>query len=134
MKRIPLLAGCLVAALAASGGVTLDETFTAGLVIGPEGSGRSWDAKALVGDNRGSVFFDVSFRKPENHVAAQRTLVRLRTAGRLTLAWNAYKNETLQCELTDQSKTYRVTFKERKIELGKTYGLGVTWDGDAVRV
>ena len=134
MKRIPFLTAYLVAALAAHGGVTLDETFPGGLVIGPQGSGRSWDAKPLVGDKRGSIFFDAVFSPVVDASKSQRTLMHLRTAGRLTLAWNAYKNETLQCELTDQSKTYRVTFKERKIELGKKYSLGVTWDGDAVRV
>ena len=133
MSRVPLICFAGLAALASFGGVTLDEKFQeGGLVIGA--TGRSWDAKELVGDNKGSLFFDVVFSPVADASKSQRTLLHLRTAGRLTLAWNAYKNETLQCELTDQSKTYRVTFKERKIELGKKYGLGVTWNGDVVRV
>ena len=118
---------------AAMGGLTLDERFGGdGFAIGP--SGRSWDAKALVGDNKGSVFLDVTFRKiTDGKVAGQRTLMHLRTASRLTIAWNAYRNETLQCSFSDSRKTYRVTFKERGIELGRTYRLGVTWDGDVVR-
>ena len=118
MSRVPLICFAGLAALASFGGVTLDEKFQeGGLVIGA--TGRSWDAKALVGDNKGSLFFDVVFSPVADASKSQRTLLHLRTAGRLTLAWNAYKNETLQCELTDLSKTYRVTFKERKIALGK---------------
>ena len=133
MNRILLASAVGLVTLASLGGVTLDERFEeGGLAIGDVG--RSWPAKELVGDNKGSVFFDVTFHEVTNRSVTQRTLMHLRTAGRLTLAWNAYKNETLQCELTDQSKTYRVTFKDRKIELGHTYRLGTTWDGDAVRV
>ena len=133
MNRTLLALAVGLAAQASFCGVTLDEKFDGeGLVIGDDG--RSWPARELVGDNKGSVFFDVTFREVANRSVTQRTLMHLRTAGRLTLAWNAYKNETLQCELTDQSKTYRVTFKERKIELGRKYRLGTTWDGDAVRV
>ncbi len=115
------------------GAITLNEIFPdKGLSIGMEG--KSWAASELVGDNKGSVFFDVVFSKVADQGVVQRVLMHLRTYGRLTLAWNAYRNETLQCELTDQSKTYRVTFKEHKIKLGHKYSLGVTWDGDVVRV
>ena len=132
MKCVFLLLTAAVA-FCVQGAVTLDEKFPdGGLVIGE--NGKSWNAKELVGDNQGSIFFDAVFSEAVNRSPAQRVLMHLRTAGRLTLAWNAYFNETLQCELTDQSKTYRVTFKELKIEYGRKYSLGVTWDGEVVRV
>lgn len=132
MKCVFLLLTAAVA-FCVQGAVTLDEKFPdGGLVIGE--NGKSWNAKELVGDNQGSIFFDAVFSEAANRSPAQRVLMHLRTAGRLTLAWNAYFNETLQCELTDQSKTYRVTFKELKIEYGRKYSLGVTWNGEVVRV
>ena len=122
-----------LASMSLHGGMTLDENFAGeGLVIGQEG--RSWRAKELVGDNRGSIFFDAVFSEPVDRSVTQRVLMHLRTAGRLTLAWNAYDNETLQCELADGAKVYRVTFKGRKIEHGRKHSLGVTWDGEVVRV
>ena len=52
MSRISLICFAGLAALASLGGVTLDEKFQeGGLLIGA--TGRSWDAKELVGDNRG---------------------------------------------------------------------------------
>jgi hypothetical protein len=132
MKCVFLLLTAAVA-FCVQGAVTLDEKFPdGGLVIGE--NGKSWNARELVGDNQGSIFFDAVFSEAANRSPAQRVLMHLRTAGRLTLAWNAYFNETLQCELTDQSKTYRVTFKELKIEYGRKYSLGVTWNGEVVRV
>jgi hypothetical protein len=132
MKCVFLLLTAAVA-FCVQGAVTLDEKFSdGGLVIGE--NGKSWNAKELVGDNQGSIFFDAVFSEAANRSPAQRVLMHLRTAGRLTLAWNAYFNETLQCELTDQSKTYRVTIKELKIEHGRKYSLGVTWNGEVVRV
>ena len=133
MKTFVFSAAALSACMAL-GGVTLDERFSDGvLAIGS--SGRSWSAKELVGENKGSIFFDVMFNEIKAGAgSSQRTLMHLRTAGRLTLAWNAYRNETLQCSLSDRSKTYCVTFKERGIVPGRKYSLGVTWDGDVVRV
>ena len=82
------IAVAALAAFASFGGATLDEKFPdGGLVIGA--TGRSWDAKELVGDNRGSLFFDVVFSPVVDASKSQRTLLHLRTAGRLTLAWNA---------------------------------------------
>ena len=92
MKTFVFSAAALSACMAL-GGVTLDERFSDGvLAIGS--SGRSWSAKELVGENKGSIFFDVMFNEIKAGAgSSQRTLMHLRTAGRLTLAWNAYRNE-----------------------------------------
>lgn len=135
MKMAFLTVAALGAATVSFGGLTLDENGGGnGFPIGE--SRQAWEAKDLVGDNKGSVFLDVVFNEPVNKAVSQRTLMHLRTRGRLTLAWNVYGNETLQCELTDQAKTYRAEFPDafRRIVKGETYRLGVTWDGEAVRV
>lgn len=131
-----VLSACVLACLVtgARGGLTLDEGGGDGFMIGA--TGRTWEAGSVVGDNKGSVFLDVVFGEPLSKDVPQRTLMHLRTKGRATLAWNAYGNSTLQCELSDQDKTYRAEIPDalRNVRKGEVYRLGVTWDGDVVRV
>jgi len=132
MKTSFLFAASLLTTAVAFATQTLDEDFGAdGLRISADS--RSWTAEGLVGDNQGSIFFDIVFPDKDEAPKGQRTLVHLRTNGRLTLAFNAYSNDSIQLELTDQTKTYRYTSPENWIVRGKTYSLGVTWDGEAVR-
>ncbi len=124
---------CVFAASVAWSVPTMDETF-GGVErgFGPADSGWSTNAASLVGENCGSIFFDVRFAKPEPSAMGQRTVMTLRTASRLTVGLYAYGNSRLQFSFSDRAHTFRHDFKER-IELDRTYRMGVTWDGEAVR-
>lgn len=133
-RTIVFSAACIAFCQAACGGLTLDENFGGKeLVLGPADSGWSQDAAPLVGENCGSVFFDVRFETPDPAYMRQRTVMSLRTASRLTVAFNAYGNNTLQFSFGDRERSFLHTFPW-KIELGRTYRLGATWDGEAVRI
>ncbi len=135
MKRLAVVfAAGATFARAAFGGLTLDTDFGGeALALGPEGSGWAADAAPLVGENRGSVFFDVRFETPDPAYMRPRAVMSLRTASRLTVAFFSYGNDTLQFSFGDGDRRFLHTFPE-KIERGRTYRLGVTWDGDAVRI
>ena len=118
--------------MAARGALTMDERFGgAELALGSVESGWSTNAAALVGENRGSIFLDVRFGKSGS--AGQRTIAALRTASRLTIAFYSYGNGRMQFSFGDGTRSFRHDFAEQ-IEPGRTYGLGVAWDGEAVRV
>ncbi len=135
MKRLAVVfAAGATFARAAFGGLTLDENFGGeALALGPAGSGWATNAAPLVGENRGSVFFDVRFETPDPAYMRQRTVMSLRTASRFTVGFFSYGNDTLQFSFGDGDRRFLHTFPE-KIARGRTYRLGVTWDGDAVRI
>ena len=135
MKRLAVFFAAGAAfAQAAFGGLTLDEDFGGReLALGPEGSGWAANAATLVGVNRGSIFFDVRFSTPDPAYMRQRTVMSLRTASRLTVGFFSYGNNTLQFTFGDGDRRFLHTFSE-KIERERIYRLGVTWDGDVVRI
>lgn len=130
-------AGALLACsvLFAHGALTLDENF-GGVpkTIGAATSRWETEARSLVGPNRGSLFFDVVFDEALPPRQGLRTLMTLRTASRLTLGFYAFGNERLQAVFTDNTAAiFRYDFP-KPLEHGRTYRLGLTWDGEAVRI
>ena len=123
--------GCLVASLS-FGGITLDENFgDGGFPIGV--GAKSYDGEKFVGDNRGSVFFDLTINASKAEAGGPRNLMCLRTAGRTRVALVTFGNRSLQFCMTDYDKTYLVNLPE-PVEHGRLYRFGFTWDGEAMRL
>jgi len=133
-RFLPAMAVCLALGRTAFGALTLDETFGGTeLVLGHADSGWSTNAVTLVGENCGSIFFDVRFADPAPAQMGLRTVMALRTASRLTVAFYSFGNSSLQFSFSDKARMFIHNFTE-KIERGRVYRLGVTWDGEAVRI
>ncbi len=101
------------------------------LAVGAEG--LSLPAKTLVGENQGTILFGFKLLPLQPPLNTQRVLMHLRTASRLTVGFNYYTERALQFSFSDREKTYMINFKD-KLEIGRDYQLGVTWDGSVVRV
>ena len=112
--------------------LTFDEDFEGvGFRIGA--SSNAWNAAELVGENQGSFFFDVTFGEALPPLNGQRSILNLRTKSRLGIAWYAYGNSRLTFSFSDRTSAYE-TSVINPIEIGRTYRLGCTWDGEVVRV
>ena len=122
----------LLVALPSVGGVTLSEDFgDEGLPLGL--TAREFPAAELVGPNRGSIFFDIVLGAAQEPRTGRRSLVCLRTRSRFSISWASYGNDRLQFEFSDRTHCYYVDFL-KNVEKDRTYRLGATWDGEAVRV
>lgn len=128
----------LAAVAAALSGVlpateTLNEEFgEGGLPIGI--GSRHYEAKDLVGSNRGTILFDIAFSKGKPPVDRCRNVMVLRTKSRTRIAfYTCDANKTILCAITDNAgeHTWRETMP--KISFGKRVQLGFSWDGTVVR-
>ncbi len=99
--------------------------------------GVSFPAASFLGDNQGTVLFRCSFDEPRGKTNITRPVVQLRTGSRLTVGFHNFSNSTLVFSFTDRAKSYNVFFNKKyqmKIQPGREYMLGFTWDGMKVRV
>ena len=112
--------------------ITVNGEFKDGmLAIG--GDGFSFPAKPLFGDNCGTILFGCKFDEPREPLNSMRTIVTLRTNSRLYASFYWLSGKTLLFVCTDRAKQYLYTFKD-KIEPGRLYQLGVSWNGNRMRV
>ena len=135
MKNFELVLVVLLAASGvAFGAQTMDESFGAdGRMVGAADSGWSRPAAALVGENKGSYFFDVAFDEALPPKNVMRTIATLRTASRLTLGFVSFGDGRMHFGFSDLDKTYGYDFPEA-LKPGERHAFGVTWDGEAVRL
>lgn len=130
-----LFLGCLaalVSVVAIGAKPTLDESFgETGVSIGI--GSKNYEGAQLVGDNCGSVFFDLSLSETQAKRGGPRNLMCLRTGGRTHVMLITFGNRSFQFSMTDYDKTYRVDLPDR-IEYERVYRFGVTWDGESMRL
>ncbi len=112
---------------------TIDGNFSEGKFIAIGSRGYSLPASNLVGDNKGSIFFAFKISEMQPPVNIQRILLALRTNGRLTLGFNYYGDRSIQLAFAELTNGILFEFPV-KIEIGKEYNLGCTWDGTVVRI
>ena len=112
--------------------IAIDGEFKDGMIaIG--GDGFSFPAKPLFGDNSGTILFACKFDEPREPFNSMRTIVTLRTNSRLFASFYWLSNKTLLFACTDSAQKFIYTFKD-KIVPGRLYQLGVTWNGNRMRL
>ncbi|MBQ7650186.1 MAG: hypothetical protein IJS15_04460, partial [Victivallales bacterium] len=112
---------------------TIDGNFQAGGGLAIGSRGFSLPGANLVGDNKGSIFFTFKIGEMQPPVNIQRILLALRTNGRLTLGFNYYGDRSIQFAFAELTNGILFGFPV-KLETGKEYSLGCTWDGTVVRI
>ena len=110
-----------------------DGNFLEGKYIAIGSRGYSFPAAALVGNNKGSIFFAFKIGEMLPPLNIQRPLLTLRTASRFTLGFNYYHAKDIQLTCAELTNGIIFQYPER-LTTGKEVNLGCTWDGNVVRI
>ena len=116
------------------GGLTLDEAFDGkGREIGLPGSGVSWKADELFGDNSGAFFFDAVFHEVKKQAHGWHNLLTLRGKGSVRLSFMVSDARTVQLWHTEGEKRF-ISTVATGVRLDERHSFGVSWDGAGVWV
>lgn len=131
-----VLAACAaIGAAAVFAAETLNEDF------GPDGfvygkAAKHYDAKPLLGENKGTILFGVRFGEPGLPKNGRRDVMSLRTNSRLSVHfYTCDQNRTVLFSFSDNGgHTWRFDLPGAEAAKGKDALYGVSWDGTVVKV
>lgn len=101
------------------------------ILIGSQGF--SFPAASLTGDDCGTILVNCRFSEIDDTLNVMRNLLNLRTKSRYFASFYYFADGSLSFGATDNDKRYSCRITD-KIEPGRNYLLGFTWDGTKICV